>query len=214
MRTTRAAIVALASAALLGLTACGGSTDPDEPVGPADTHTERSDDTSSSPTSQETSSTSDTSSAPTSSAASPTGDPVLAAITAAEDEAGGTAYEIDDQDEDGTWEIDVAKGNQSVEVEVGEDGTATAGDDDDLDDEDRAGLDAAQIDLAEAIEAALKEADGTFDDAELEEDNGTHHWKISVDVDGNDTDILVDVKTGKATPERDDDGADDDADDS
>ena len=144
MRTTRAAIVALASAALLGLTACGGSTNPDEPVGPADTHTERSDDTSSSQTSQETSSSSssDTSSAPTSSAASPTGDPVLAAITAAEDEA-----------------------------------------------------------------------DGTFDDAELEEENGTHHWKISVDVNGNDTDVLVDVTTGKATPESDDDGADDDADD-
>ena len=211
MKTTRTAIVALACAALLGLTACGGSTNPDEPVGPADTHTERSDDTSSSQTSQETSSSSssDTSSAPTSSAASPTGDPVLAAITAAEDEAGGTAYEIDDQDEDGTWEIDVAKGDQSVEVEVGEDGTATAGDDDDLDDEDRAGLDAAKIDLAEAIEAALKEADGTFDDAELEEENGTHHWKISVDVNGNDTDVLVDVTTGKATPESDDDDADD-----
>ncbi|CAM4190233.1 PepSY domain-containing protein [Janibacter anophelis] len=90
---------------------------------------------------------------------------------------------------------------------------STDGDADDLDDEDRAGLDAAKIDLAEAIETALKEADGTFDDAELEEENGAHHWKISVDVNGNDTDVLVDVTTGKAMPESDDDGDDDAADD-
>ena len=128
----------------------------------------------------------------------------MGAIAAAEKEGGGTAYEVDDQDDDGVWEIDVAKGAKSVEVDVAKDGTATAGDEDDLDDDDRAGLKAAKIDLPQAIEAALEKVDGTFDEAELEEEGGTHFWKISIDVSGDDTDVLVDVTTGKATLEQDD----------
>lgn len=119
----------------------------------------------------------------------------ILAIDTAEAEAGGTAYEIDDQDEDGTWEVDVQVEDRSVEVTVSADGTQVVEtEDDDLDDEDRAALDAATITLTEAIELAVNEVGGVLDDAELEgEDDGDpHHWEVSVDTDEND-DIEVHI---------------------
>ncbi|QBF47193.1 PepSY domain-containing protein [Janibacter limosus] len=203
MKTTRSALIALTTAALLGLSACGNA---DDPAGPAESRTQRPGDTpsASSSVASSTSSTSGSASrtSSTSSATTPT-DPVLAAIAAAEKEAGGTAYEVDDQDGDGTWAVDVAKGATSIEVDVAKGGAASAGEEGDLDSDDRAGLKAATVDLPEAIETALKEVDGTFDGAELEEEGGKHSWKISIDVSGDDTDVLVDVRTGKATVERD-----------
>ncbi|WP_192498709.1 PepSY domain-containing protein [Ornithinimicrobium pratense] len=104
----------------------------------------------------------------------------LQAVQVAEAEAGGTAYEIDDQQDDGSWEIDVAVDDRSVEVTVGHDGTVVETEDDDLDDDDRAGLDAATITMSEAIELAVAEVGGHLDDAELEEDDGTHYWEVSL----------------------------------
>lgn len=209
MKTTRSALLALTTAALLGLSACGNG---DVPAGPAESRTQRPGDTPSASSSVTSSSTSTSSSAGTPASASRTSttssattstDPVLAAIAAAEKEAGGTAYEVDDQDGDGTWAVDVAKGATSIEVDVAKGGAASAGEEGDLDSDDRAGLKAATLDLPEAIAAALKEVDGTFDEAELEEEGGRHSWKISIDVAGDDKDVLVDVRTGKATVEQD-----------
>lgn len=113
----------------------------------------------------------------------------LTAIGTAEAEAGGTAYEIDDQDEDGTWEVEVRVEDRSIEVTVSADGTQVVGtEEDDLDDEDRAALDAATITLSDAIELAVNEVGGVLDDAELEgEDDGEpHHWEVTVDTDDQD----------------------------
>lgn len=133
-------------------------------------------------------------------------------VATAEDEAGGTAYEIDDQDEDGTWEVDVAKdGKTSVEVDVSADGSkvVSTDDDDDLDSEDRRALDAAKITVTEAVEAAMEEADGTFDDVELETEDGKHFWEVSLDgPSGDDTEVRVDVQTGKAAVHQDNDNDD------
>lgn len=121
----------------------------------------------------------------------------LAAIQTAETEAGGTAYEIDDQDDDGTWEVDVRVEDHSVEVTVSADGTEVLEtEQDDLDGDDRAALDAATITLSEAIELSIAEVGGVLDDAELEdEDDGQpHHWEVSVDTDSrDDIDVLVSV---------------------
>lgn len=203
MKASRLTLTMLSAAALIGASACSNA---DKPVGPADSQTDRPGDSSS--MSSDSDSSSDSSGSESTSSSSSTSsaaqvDPVLAAIAAAEEEAGGTAYEVDDQDEDGTWEIDVSTGDRSVEVEVASDGTATAGEEEDLDDDDRAGLEAAKVDLAQAITTALEEVDGTFDEAELEKEQDAHHWKVSIDVNGDDRDVLVDVVTGKASPERD-----------
>lgn len=119
----------------------------------------------------------------------------LAAIATAETETGGVAYEIDDQDDDGTWEVDVRVGETSVEVTVSADGTSVLGtEDDDLDDEDRAGLDAAELTLTEAIELALADTPGVLDDAELDGDDNQHAWEITLDVaQDDDLDLLVSV---------------------
>ncbi|WP_161965111.1 PepSY domain-containing protein [Ornithinimicrobium cerasi] len=126
----------------------------------------------------------------------------LAAIATAEAEAGGTAYEIDDQDDDGTWEVDVAVDDRSVEVTVSADGSTVAEtEDDDLDEDDRAALDAATITLVDAITTAVTEVDGVLDDAELEEEDGSFFWEVSVDRTSNgagddDVEVRVDVTTG------------------
>lgn len=117
----------------------------------------------------------------------------LDAIAAAEEASGGVAYEIDDQEDDGSWEVDVAVDDRSVEVTVDANGTVVRTDDDDLDDDDRAGLAAATITLTEAIELAVAEVGGHLDDAELEEDDGQHYWEVSVDGTDQGDDIEVKV---------------------
>lgn len=117
----------------------------------------------------------------------------LAAVPTAEQAAGGVAYEIDDQDDDGTWQVDVRTGDTTVEVTVSADGTTALDQkNDDLDDDDKAGLDAATITLGEAIQKAVDEVGGALDDAELDEENGQHYWKVSVDTNQQD-DVEVQV---------------------
>lgn len=121
----------------------------------------------------------------------------LTAIATAEAETGGTAYEIDDLDDDGTWEVDVRVDDHSVEVTLSQDGTEVLEtEQDDLDDDDRAALDAATITLSDAIELAVAEVNGVLDDAELEgEDDGRpHHWEVSVDTaERDDVEVLISV---------------------
>lgn len=123
----------------------------------------------------------------------------LAAIATAQSETGGVAYEIDDQDDDNSWEVDVRVDDRSIEVTVAADGTVIDTENDDLDSDDRAGLDAATITLEQAIEIALAEVGGTLDDAELEEDDGVHYWEVTLDDTsrGDDVEVKVDVTTGE-----------------
>ena len=72
------------------------------------------------------------------------------------------------------------------------------------DEDDRKALGAAKTTIAQAIEKELAEVDGTFVDAELEEEDGTWYWQVSVDTDDTDTDdddreVRVDVRSGKVT---------------
>ena len=167
MKTTRPALIALTAALTLGITACGSTDDPDAGDETATV--------SSSSTSDSTGSDDDTtddddaasaddatadSSDDSTTGSSGDGDlqSVLDAIEAAEKEADGTAYEVDDQDDDGSWEIDVATGTQTIEVEVSEDGKATTDDEDDLDDEDTPRI-AAWLPEFRALGPAAQSAD-------------------------------------------------------
>lgn len=120
----------------------------------------------------------------------------LAAIATAEQAAGGTAYEIDDEDDDQTWEVDVMVGDRSVEVKVSGDGQTAQGqtDDDDADSDDKARLDRAQTTLTQGIEAALEEVPGALDDADLDDENNVDVWKVTIDTADND-DVEVYVAT-------------------
>lgn len=120
----------------------------------------------------------------------------LAAIALAEEETGGTAFEIDDTD--GGWEVEVALDARKIEVKTDLDGTEVREVEREgrLDDEDRAGLRAATITLTEAIEIAVAEAPGTFEDAELDDEGDGFAWEITLADDGIDREVYVDVDGG------------------
>jgi len=204
MKTTKSTLTtALALTLALGLSACGSddtptTESPEEGVAvetPAGTGDDSPDTTTSA---DEATSTDESTATGTTTPADPDADLTdiaLTAIRTAEAEAGGEAYEIDDIDDDGTWEVDVRVGDRSVEVTVDSEGTTVLEtEDDDLDGEDRAALDAATVTLTEAIEIAIDEAGGVLDDAELETDDGRQAWEITVDTgEHDDLEVLVSV---------------------
>ncbi|MEU2200374.1 PepSY domain-containing protein [Isoptericola sp. NPDC019482] len=207
-RTARRLAVPAALAVTLGLTltACAdGSDDGGAPAG--ETATPAGDDTATG------TGTDDAADDATEGASSPSASAPpehrtaagLLAIATAEKKAGGTAFAIDDPDRDNTWEVDVATGTISVEVEVSADGTEVVGtQDDDLDADDRRALDAATFSITQAIERTVAKAGGELDDAELDDD-GRYHWSVTVLVDGVETDYRVGAQDGKVVQERDDD---------
>lgn len=207
-------IPSLSLALVLAVAACGSETPETEPLGsPApDAATQDDTTTAQEPTatddagqttgdddSQTTGEDSRATGGDTPGATSEVPGEVVAAIRTAEGEAGGTAYELDDQDDDGSWEIDVAVGNRSVEVTVSADGTQVLElDDDDLDDEDRRGLEAAQLTILDAIGNALAERPGTLDDVELGDERGTFAWEVTIDTESrDDVDVYVEVTNGE-----------------
>lgn len=120
----------------------------------------------------------------------------VTAIATAEKAAGGKAYEIDDENDDQSWEVDVMVGDRSVEVKVSGDGRTVQGqtDDDDADDSDKARLARSKTTLVQGIEAALAEVPGALDDVDLDDENGVDVWKVTVDAADND-DVEVYVAT-------------------
>ncbi len=204
LRSARRATAPVALAVSLGLvlTACGGGSEPDVTPVPADTAGETTDDGTDDTETSDGTDTPDPAATPEDLTAA-----ALAAIATAEEHAGGTAYAIDDPDRDNTWEVDVATGDSAVEVEVdiaGSDVVRT--ENDDLDPDDRRALDDATISLPDAIERTMAEADGTFDDAELDEEDDRYRWSVSVDRGSRDSvDYWVDMQSGEVTPEPDDD---------
>lgn len=206
-QTNRTLTAALALALAVGLSACGSSDNTVEGVDAQSPSAVETTDESTPPTSDDattsdaaatTGGTEETSSDAGSSEDAADEDLTaiaLRAIDTAEKEAGGTAYEIDDQDRDGTWEVDVAVDGSSVEVTVSEDGRSVVRTEDDgaLDDDDKAGLAKATITLQDAIRLAIDEVGGVLDDAELEEENGTHYWEVEVDGTDRGDDIEVNV---------------------
>lgn len=127
-------------------------------------------------------------------------DSATQAIGTAEADAGGTAYSIGDTDFNRSWEVEVAAGDRGVEVTVAVETGEVVGreEDDDLDDDVRAGLPQAEVAIADAIPTALAEVDGTLDGAELTEDDGALAWKVSIDTADreDDVDVYVDIVTG------------------
>lgn len=134
----------------------------------------------------------------------------LNAIATAERATGGTAYAIDDEDDDNSWEVDVATSNGTTEVDVDATGAhvLSTKDDDDRDDNRRL-LDQVSVPLAAAITTAVTEVPGVLDEAELD-DNRTLTWEITVDTrDRSEVEVAIDAATGSVLGvDRDDDDDD------
>ncbi|HLS15866.1 MAG TPA: PepSY domain-containing protein [Beutenbergiaceae bacterium] len=121
---------------------------------------------------------------------------LLAAIDLAQEETGGTAFEVDDAD-GGNWEIYIADGDDELEVHISGDGTEVLDveREDSLDGEDRAGLDAATVTISEAIDIAAEHGTGDIDDINLDdEDGGVFAWEVTFT---DDTEVYIDVSNGE-----------------
>lgn len=121
----------------------------------------------------------------------------FAAIDLAESEAGGTAFELDREgDGPGHWEVSVAVDGAEIEVDVDLTGTEVLGTDPDgdLSPDEIAGLDLAEVSMAQAIQIALDEVGGVVDEVDLEEGRNTVAWEVEME---GDIDVYVDVVTGE-----------------
>lgn len=119
------------------------------------------------------------------------------AIALAEDEVGGTAFELDLEDDGpGQWEVSVAVDDEEhvVYVDLAGEELLRSAQVGPLDREHRAGLDAATISITEAIAIALDEADGIVDDVDLDDENGVLVWEVSID---DVAEVTIDVATGE-----------------
>jgi|SRR5690625_660572 len=113
-------------------------------------------------------------------------DPVYDIIDAVESEyADGFIISIDrDDDNDTHYEVDVVVNSEVEELDVTADGTVSVNEAE-QDDDDVAEAEAATVTVVEALDQAFEQhSDASFDQIELDEDDGTLHWDIDLDGSG------------------------------
>ncbi len=104
------------------------------------------------------------------------------AVTTAEADAGGRAFQLDT--DDGRWQVHIAVGDRDVEVAVSADGSQaqSSGDADGLDADDAAALQSTTTTLADAVRIAASRASGDarIEEATLESEDGSPIWKVDL----------------------------------
>ncbi len=174
-------------AALALVTGCAADDSTEET--PADQEVEQPTQAEQTPTDQATEE--DTS---TDDAASSGDDAVYEIIDAVEAEyADGFIVDID-LDDNSYYDVEVVSDGQLYELEVTEDGSITV-DDQESDDDKIAKADQATVTVTEALDQAFDQhADATFDQIELDEDDGTLRWDIDLDgADNSDIELEIDA---------------------
>lgn len=120
-------------------------------------------------------------------------DEVYSIIDAVEAEySDGFIIEIDRNDDGSTYEVDVVAEDQVYELDVAADGTINV-DETESDEDDIREAEEATVTVTEALDEAFNEhPDDSFDEIELDEDDGSLHWEIEFDVeDGDDVEMEV-----------------------
>lgn len=184
-------------AALALLTACAA----DEPAAeaPADQEVEQQTAEAQPEATEDagTSAAEDTAPATEDTAAAPANDEVFAIIDAVEAEYdGGFIVDIDaDDDNSVKYDVDVVVGNELFELDVTADGSITV-DDKESDDDKVAKANSATVTVTEALtDAFAQHPDATFDQIELDEDDGTLKWEVDLDdADGSDIELEIPAK--------------------
>lgn len=120
-------------------------------------------------------------------------DEVYSIIDAVESEySGGFIVDIDLDDDGSMYEVDVVADNQVHQLDVTADGNITV-DETDSDDDDIREAEQATVTVSEALDEAFSQhSDASFDEIQLDEDDGSLHWEIDLD-DANGDDIELDV---------------------
>lgn len=185
-------------AALALFTACTAE-EPTQDDQPADQQTEQQeasapadnqDTTTSTETDDQTQSTDD---AATDENTTSGNDEVYSIIEAVESEYNdGFIVDIDRDDNGSTYEVDVVAENQVYQLDVAADGTISV-DETDSDDEDIREAEEATVTVTEALDEAFNQhSDATFDQIQLDEEDGSLQWEIDLD-DANGSEIELQV---------------------
>ena len=201
--TRKTALTGTGVLAALALAACGttadngddGSVSPEVDASSAVASTPATDDASASSSASST--------AAAASSGSGTGqadDPAYAVIDAVLEKHGdGIIVEVDANDDDTTWEVDVVVGEEVKELDVTADGDITETDrESDLEDVQKAKD--AEVTAQQALDTAREGRDGvTLDEMDLEDDNGTLQWEVRFDrEDGSDgPEVEIDATSGE-----------------
>lgn len=120
----------------------------------------------------------------------------IAAINLAEQEVGGVAYELDDEDDQSGWKVDVNVDGRDYEVLVNWEGTEVirSSADGTVDSDDIGKLQVVTLTIQEGIEAAFGEVPGHVVAVDLETENGVVVWEVEFD--DNDRDVYVNAQDG------------------
>ena len=200
--TRKAALTGTGVLAALALAACG-TTAGNGDDGSASPEVDASSAVASTPATDDASTTSASSTAAAASSGSGTGqadDPAYAVIDAVLEKHGdGIIVEVDANDDDTTWEVDVVVGEEVKELDVTADGDITETDrESDLEDVQKAKD--AEVTAQQALDTAREGRDGvTLDEMDLEDDNGTLQWEVGFDrEDGSDgPEVEIDATSGE-----------------
>lgn len=180
--------------------AAPGTTNDDDRDDRDDRNDDRDDDRDDSSGSPSASATSPAAAAGSGSASRQGGDPAYAAIDAVLGLHGdGIIVEMDLDDDDRKWEVDVVVGDDVKEYDVTTDGDVSEGVRPQIDDDVRRAGE-AQVTAEQAITTALEGRDGqTVDEVDLDEDDGRLEWKVELDREGGDdgAEVKIDAKTGE-----------------
>ena len=110
----------------------------------------------------------------------------------------GVIVEMDLDDDDAKWEVDVVVGDDVKEYDVTTDGQVSEGVRPQIDDDVRRAGE-AQVTAETAISTALQgRTDQTVDEVDLDEEDGTLAWKVELDRENGDdgAEGKIDAKTG------------------
>lgn len=134
------------------------------------------------------------------------------AITLAEQEVSGVAYELDTEDDDTLWSIDVNADGADHQVIVDWEGTEVvrSSPDGSVDSDDVGKLQVVSLGIQEAIVAAAAQATGDLRSVDLNTENGVVVWEVGFEDGGRDIDVYVNAITGEVTVDNDDNDNDDD----
>lgn len=197
--------------AAFALAACG-TADDDTATTPQETAVQNTTTQSPAPAANDDDQDDTGTASPTAAATSPTaaprtgtaswqgGDPAYAAIDAIiAQHPNGIVVEMDLDDDDRTWEVDVVVGEEVKEYDVTTDGEITEGLRPQIEDDVRRAGE-AEITAEQAITTALEGRDGqTVDEVDLDDEDGRLRWEVELDrEDGEDgAELKIDAKTGE-----------------
>ena len=121
-------------------------------------------------------------------------DEVYSIIEAVEAEySGGIIVDIDLEDNGSMYEVEVVVDNEVYELDVSSDGSINVDDRDNDEDEDIREAQDANVTVTEALDDAFSQySDASFDQIQLDEDDGQLYWEIDLD-DANGSEIELEV---------------------